>query len=619
MVAECRLCGRSGGNPLLGDVAGDTHPLCLAFVRGPRGAVGGCVFCGREGATAGCGAPGCAVVFHLPCSLGRPVLHSWQRGYTRCAQHAPVQKGQRTGKCGVCGWRVGPVSALDGLITPCCGIPHHRACLQVVASLGNHLCPSCADSQTFKTEMVFYGIYFKVSTDRDYPKLDSSSSEVDLGDLSAEEKEQRGKIFSSTPAGNSKALSNRDSGIALTPSIIQSTCSLTFDSSIEFGASSECHTQGKRKSVTEAIVQKRPKFEADLSEVANPLPEHQQPSSNISPLPLPDSLTDSSLQSFLTSTRNTTVESRVVSLLVEDEEDFSDMPLLSDQSAESVNLDINRSMPILSDNSLYIREDEEKEVKTSSLSPQTAATNKESELRENLLKKPPPREEEILELRRKENLRKIQKRPLRERLVLQGHNFLPWDQEAEEYCEAPTDWYQEEAERQIDDFTDVNTGEKLMMKLWNRFARSLPRLGVLHLPAALVTFARQFGPTLLRNNLYRNFLLHLAALESQEVISGAAMLQALVHLQQSAAQPATQQSCYNTNNHQGTGKTQSNPSRQQRETSVSEYETFLENKNSPPRRLSYYEDLAGAAARLGTDNHRLIGGGGRSSDLIKRP
>ena len=46
--------------------------------------------------------------------------------------------------------------------------------------------------------------------------------------------------------------------------------------------------------------------------------------------------------------------------------------------------------------------------------------------------------------------------------------------DSEEECEGATSWLNEHMGRLMDEFTDVNEGEKIMMKLWNCFMLNNP-------------------------------------------------------------------------------------------------------------------------------------------------
>ena len=49
-----------------------------------------------------------------------------------------------------------------------------------------------------------------------------------------------------------------------------------------------------------------------------------------------------------------------------------------------------------------------------------------------------------------------------------------------------TDWVERKLERRIEDFADLNEGEMKFFKLWNRYLRSLPGVGAVHMPAVVL-------------------------------------------------------------------------------------------------------------------------------------
>jgi len=69
----------------------------------------------------------------------------------------------------------------------------------------------------------------------------------------------------------------------------------------------------------------------------------------------------------------------------------------------------------------------------------------------------------------------------------------------------------------IDDFTDVNAGEKVMMKLWNMHMHKNNFIGDIQLPMAITSFIDENIDKL--RHIYRNFLLHVAHLHLMKCIS----------------------------------------------------------------------------------------------------
>lgn len=71
----------------------------------------------------------------------------------------------------------------------------------------------------------------------------------------------------------------------------------------------------------------------------------------------------------------------------------------------------------------------------------------------------------------------------------------------------------------IDDFTDVNEGEKELMKLWNLHVMKHGFVGDCQIPLACTEFVKYRGKEILMRNLYRNFVLHLCSLFDFGLIS----------------------------------------------------------------------------------------------------
>ena len=49
-----------------------------------------------------------------------------------------------------------------------------------------------------------------------------------------------------------------------------------------------------------------------------------------------------------------------------------------------------------------------------------------------------------------------------------------------------TDWVERQAEKRIEDFADLNEGEKKFLKLWNSQITSFPGLGLTHMPEVVL-------------------------------------------------------------------------------------------------------------------------------------
>ena len=93
------------------------------------------------------------------------------------------------------------------------------------------------------------------------------------------------------------------------------------------------------------------------------------------------------------------------------------------------------------------------------------------------------------------------------------------------------DWLRQMSLRQIDDFVDVNEGEKAFMKLWNTHLHYNPCYGDKMLIQVLESFIDEYGFKIYKCNLQNNFTLHLSNLHDFEVISSATMLEMITRYQ----------------------------------------------------------------------------------------
>lgn len=127
------------------------------------------------------------------------------------------------------------------------------------------------------------------------------------------------------------------------------------------------------------------------------------------------------------------------------------------------------------------------------------------------------------------------------RPVVSGHNrlyhhtitclpVLPKEMDAD--CDDQKDpkWLQTKTKMMIDEFTDVNEGEKELMKLWNLHVMKYGFVGDCQIPLACNLFLECNGKELLRRNLYRNFVLHLCNMFDFGLLSGLAVYATLQRL-----------------------------------------------------------------------------------------
>lgn len=93
------------------------------------------------------------------------------------------------------------------------------------------------------------------------------------------------------------------------------------------------------------------------------------------------------------------------------------------------------------------------------------------------------------------------------------------------------EWVQDYNERLMDEFTDVNEGEKDFMKLWNRHISSYSFKSDKSRPDICRQFIELYGRTVLERNLYRNCLLHFCNLHEFEILTAAHVNQLVLELQ----------------------------------------------------------------------------------------
>lgn len=106
------------------------------------------------------------------------------------------------------------------------------------------------------------------------------------------------------------------------------------------------------------------------------------------------------------------------------------------------------------------------------------------------------------------------------RQIVQGHNRLYFhtvtcqpmrpqeiDNDSEDENNPP--WLYQKTVVMIDEFSDVNEGEKELMKMWNLHIMKHDYIADCQIPKACFTFVEEHGREILEKNLKRNFLVHL--------------------------------------------------------------------------------------------------------------
>ncbi|KAM3966249.1 LOW QUALITY PROTEIN: polycomb protein Su(z)12 [Aphomia sociella] len=136
-----------------------------------------------------------------------------------------------------------------------------------------------------------------------------------------------------------------------------------------------------------------------------------------------------------------------------------------------------------------------------------------------------------------------------QRPYLAGHNRLyhhtitclpVYPNELDIDSESETDplWLQQKTMMMIDEFTDVNEGEKELMKMWNLHVMKYNYVGDCQIPIACQMFLQMKGKELLEKNLYRNFILHMCSLHDFGLLSPIALYQTVQMLNQMLADNA---------------------------------------------------------------------------------
>lgn len=117
-----------------------------------------------------------------------------------------------------------------------------------------------------------------------------------------------------------------------------------------------------------------------------------------------------------------------------------------------------------------------------------------------------------------------------QRPYIQGHNRLyyhtltclpvhPKDLDVDSEGENDPPWLQQKTKQMIDEFTDVNEGEKELMKMWNLHIMREGYVGEIQIPLACEMFIDLHAKELLEKNLYKNFVLHMCNLSDYGLIT----------------------------------------------------------------------------------------------------
>lgn len=91
-------------------------------------------------------------------------------------------------------------------------------------------------------------------------------------------------------------------------------------------------------------------------------------------------------------------------------------------------------------------------------------------------------------------------------------------------------WLRQNIVRLIDDFVDVNAGEKEIMKLWNLHVLAKNYVCEAQMGAAILSFVQIYGEQILQKNLYRNCLVHISNLSDYFLITIGDAYKSMIHL-----------------------------------------------------------------------------------------
>lgn len=100
-----------------------------------------------------------------------------------------------------------------------------------------------------------------------------------------------------------------------------------------------------------------------------------------------------------------------------------------------------------------------------------------------------------------------------------GLALKPIEIDVDSEDEIDPDWLKKHTVKMIDEFVDVNAGEKGIMKLWNLFVLKHAFVSDSQIPAAVIKFIQTHGEFIVANHLYRNCIIHLTNLFDYGLLS----------------------------------------------------------------------------------------------------
>ncbi|KAI4471537.1 polycomb group protein [Holotrichia oblita] len=130
-----------------------------------------------------------------------------------------------------------------------------------------------------------------------------------------------------------------------------------------------------------------------------------------------------------------------------------------------------------------------------------------------------------------------------QRPFITGHNRLyhhtttclpiyPKEMDIDSEGENDPEWLRTKTMMMIDEFTDVNEGEKELMKMWNLHVMKYGFVGDCQIPLACSMFVQHKGKELLLKNLYRNFVVHMCSLFDFGLVSAVCLYSTIKKLQE---------------------------------------------------------------------------------------
>lgn len=128
------------------------------------------------------------------------------------------------------------------------------------------------------------------------------------------------------------------------------------------------------------------------------------------------------------------------------------------------------------------------------------------------------------------------------RPYMSGHNRLyyhtetclpvrPQEIDRDSESEDDPEWLRIKTQLMIDEFTDVNEGEKELMKMWNLHVMKYGFVGDCQIALACNMFVEQKGRELIQRKLYRNFVLHMCNLLDFGLVSASVVYTTVRRLQ----------------------------------------------------------------------------------------